>query len=528
MNEPPLTQIAFLLLCHKNPELVIEQARTLSARGDVVVIHVDGNARAGLARTIDAAIATMPSVIRAPSVRCGWGEWSLVEATLSLIRTAHAHFTEATHFFLISGDCMPVKSASYIHGALADSAQDYIEHADFFEDGWIKTGMTEERLIYRHHFNERTQKRRFYTSLAAQKRFGLRRALPKGLKMKIGSQWWVLRRSTIDRILAFIAKRRDVVRFFKTTWIPDETFFQTLTMHLVAREEVVNKPPTLLMFSDYGMPLSFYADHLEMLRGQWQFAARKISESDHKLRAELNALFLSPDPEQQSEGAGQVIYEYMRKRGRKGKRFGNRIWETGASLGTGFELTLILCKKWHIGNRIAHALSQISGQPTFGYVFDEAQPWLPDLGGLEKGQDKRNRHRRAFLQVLAAHNNVTALTLCIDPANISAIEDFCADGAQVRLLDVRCDMDETWVEGHAARIGLGTAGSNGAMHAGVLRSLMNQIDEEQSELSAMGLPGRQVIHEGQSPGEMARPIAQALKISIDDAAALARREDLFE
>ena len=32
---------------------------------------------------------------------------------------------------------------------------DYIESFDFYGSGWIKTGIQEERLIYRHWFNER-------------------------------------------------------------------------------------------------------------------------------------------------------------------------------------------------------------------------------------------------------------------------------------------------------------------------------------------------------------------------------------
>lgn len=526
-----MPRIAFLLLCHKRPDLVAEQARILSARGDGVVIHADLNAGPKFAAELAKAIEGLPDVVLSRSIKCGWGTWSLVEATLILIRTAHAEFPDASHFFLLSGDCMPVKSARYIQDKLSANDRDYVQHADFFEDGWIKTGLTEERLIYRHPFNERTQKRLFYWSLALQRRFGLKRKLPKGIKMKIGSQWWVLRRATIDKILDFVKRRPDVVRFFKTTWIPDETFFQTLTMHLVPREDVDNNSPTFLMFSDYGMPLSFYSDHFEMLRGQWQFAARKISTHDDALRVRLGALFLSEDaqePQATSQSAGQSVYEYVRQRGRVGTRYAPRIWESAARLGIDYELTLIICKKWHIGNRIAHAFSQISKRPAFGFVFDEEQPALPDLGGLEVGREKRSRHRRAFLHTLARHLDTKRLTICLDPANIDAVQDFVDDGSTVRILDVRCDMDEAWIEGHAERIGLGTRTSNGGMHAGVLRALDLQIQEEQARLAALRLPGYRTISQGSSPGEMARPIATALNLSIDDAARIARMEDLFD
>ena len=58
---------------------------------------------------------------------------------------------------MLSGDCMAIKSAAYAHRFLDAEDVDYIESFDFFESDWIKTGIKEERLVYRHCFNERTQ-----------------------------------------------------------------------------------------------------------------------------------------------------------------------------------------------------------------------------------------------------------------------------------------------------------------------------------------------------------------------------------
>jgi hypothetical protein len=110
---------------------------------------------------------------------------------------------------------------------------DYIDSCDYFESDWIKQGRREDRLIYRYYFNQRNQTRRFEMALALQKRFGLFRAIPSELEMQIGSQWWCLRRRSIEKILKFLRKRRDIKRFFKTTWIPDETLCQTLVRNLI-------------------------------------------------------------------------------------------------------------------------------------------------------------------------------------------------------------------------------------------------------------------------------------------------------
>ncbi len=154
---------------------------------------------------------------------------------------------------------------------------DYIESFDFFESDWIKTGMKEDRLIYRHFFNERNHKRLFYAAFNLQKQLGLKREIPHDIQIQIGSQWWCLRRRTIEQILDFSRRRRDVMRFFSTTWIPDETFFQTLVRHLIPESEINCRTLTFLMFSDYGMPVTFYNDHYDLLLSQDFLFARKIS-----------------------------------------------------------------------------------------------------------------------------------------------------------------------------------------------------------------------------------------------------------
>ena len=506
-----MAKIAFLLLCHKRADRVLEQARVLTSAGDYVVIHGDANAGPDFAEALRSGIADIPNVRLSPAERCGWGEWSLVKATLNMIRTA-MQFDDVTHCFLMSGDCMPIKPAHAIRASLDESGKDWIEHADFFGDDWIKTGLKEDRLIYRHWFNERGRKWWFYTSLNVQRRLGLKRSIPSGLTMHIGSQWWVLRRSTIEAILAFVKRRKDVVRFFRTTWIPDETFFQTLVMHLVPKKEVISSPPTYLMFSDYGMPVTFSADHFGLLKAQDSFFARKISDHDDRLRQKLGDLFASEEPVGTLSDSGRAQYDYVRRRGRIGRRFGSRAWDVGARLGPDRALNVVVCKKWHVAKRVVEAVRK--KEAAFAYVFDEDDAWLPELGGYETSAEKRSRHRRAFLHVLYQHAGVESLTICLDPSNTDAVRDFAADGVKLRLLDIGVEIDDAWIEGHAARIGLGSQAEAGALHGQLLAALRNNIDDEAAALRHMGLAGYRSIREGQSPGQMARPIAEALGLSV--------------
>ena len=92
-----MARIAFLLLCHRDPDGIIRQAGHLTAAGDFVAIHFDARAPAADHARLRNGLAGNPNVTLVERrVRCGWGEWSLVEATLRAAATAAEAFPRAT------------------------------------------------------------------------------------------------------------------------------------------------------------------------------------------------------------------------------------------------------------------------------------------------------------------------------------------------------------------------------------------------------------------------------------------------
>ena len=271
---------------------------------------------------------------------------------------------------------------------LDNSDVDYIESFDFFESDWIKTGMKEDRLHYRHFFNERTQKWLFYTSLNLQRRFGLSREVPNDIQVQIGSQWWCLRRRTVESIMEFIKRRRDVVNFFKITWIPDETFFQTLVRHLIPDNQIRTRTLTFLVFSDYGMPAAFYNDHYDFLIEQDYLFARKISSGAHELKARLGELYSSAQTDYNVSMQGKSLYQFLTQRGRVGQRYARRFWETEGSIGRDRMLYLVVCKKWHVAKRFVNQFGPHINGPLLEYIFNETYKNIPDLGGYYRVKRK--------------------------------------------------------------------------------------------------------------------------------------------
>ncbi len=450
-----MAKIAFILLCHKDPNAIIRQARSLTAVGDYIAIHFDARAKPEhFARIRDALRGNANVTFAKTRIKCGWGEWSLVQATLYAVEAAVDAFPRATHFYMLSGDCMAIKSAEYAHEYLDRHDCDYIESFDYFQSDWIKTGWKDERLIYRHWFNERTQKRRFYAMFELQKQLGLTRPIPSDIDVMIGSQWWCLRRRTIEWILDFTRKRRDVMRFFSTTWIPDETFFQTVVRHLVPAQEIQNRTLTFLMFTEYGMPVVFYNDHYDLLLSQDFLFARKISPEAKELKRRLGVLYASEGVNFQISNEGRSLFKFLSGKGRLGRRFAPRFWEKESSLGRERELLIVVCKKWHVAKRLVDRIRQMTNIPCIEYLFNEESCALPDLGGIQSTMGKRHRHRRALMRMLFDYYDTDRLVVCMDPANVDLLEDFGRDRSITRILEVECQFSDSYLIGHAMRVGL--------------------------------------------------------------------------
>jgi hypothetical protein len=523
-----MAKIAFLLLCHKDPAGIAAQARRLSAAGDFVAIHFDARASAADYRVLREAVGGDRAIAFAKKrVKCGWGEWSLVEATLSALSTALESFPAATHFYMLSGDCMTIKSAEYAHEYLDRASADYIESFDFYDSGWIKTGPHEERLAYRHYFNERKRKRLFYASLELQKKVGLKRNVPAGIRMMIGSQWWCLRRRTVEAVLDFCRKRRDVVRFFRTTWIPDETFFQTLVAHLVPESEIRKRTLTFLMFTDYGMPVTFYNDHYDLLIAQDFLFARKISPGAAELKRRLGELYASTGASFTISNEGPQLYRFLAERGRNGRRFAPRFWERENAIGHERQLLIVTCKKWHVGKRLIDEVKKRTNMPALEYLFDEAAASLPDLGGIETSLEKRNRHRRALMRMLFDAHETNRLLFCLDPKDIEHLRDFYADRCETRLLEIECRFSDEYLVGHAARVGLASGNTAPETLTRLLPTIRYDIEFETSRIREAGFPRAWRIREGLPPEDNAAPLAAFLGISEAEAREIAATPHLF-
>jgi len=222
-------------------------------------------------------------------VVCKWGMYSLVRATLNMMEEAVANQDfKPDYIYLMSAACHPVKPFRNLQNLLSDNyGKEFIQAYDVRYERWVSQGWDKERYQYYFPFCWYGQRRLFEMSCRFQERFGLNnRKIPIKMDMYFGSQWFCLTRDTCVKILKTM-ENKELERFFKLSWIPDEFAIQSLTVLLAGYENVANKNLTFYQFNSYGRPLIMYDDHVEYVKNLPYIFARKISSQASGLRSWL-------------------------------------------------------------------------------------------------------------------------------------------------------------------------------------------------------------------------------------------------
>ncbi len=278
-------QIVFVLLAHNAASLVARVARTMTSTGHRMVIHYDAKVADDEVKALEASLSDLGDRVRfARRVEVGWGEWSVVQATLNAIEAIAEAGWSPDYVYLMSATDYPIRAAADLDGFLERNRGDeFIESVPSDTVKWVKSGPQRERYQYRWYFNWREQPRLTDRLFRLQRRLGLKRRFVGDMVAHLGSQWWVLSWPTLQAIME-IARRPEVLAFFRTTLVPDELFFQTLVRQVVPDHRIINCPLTLYQFTDYGYPVVYHTDHLDYLTRQRFFMARKLSSHDMGLR----------------------------------------------------------------------------------------------------------------------------------------------------------------------------------------------------------------------------------------------------
>ncbi|MDO5703773.1 MAG: beta-1,6-N-acetylglucosaminyltransferase, partial [Paracoccus sp. (in: a-proteobacteria)] len=221
-------RLGVILLCHDRLDLAARMARLWAEGGAMVAVHIDAKTSAQETHRMRDALADLEQVRFCRRRHCEWGSFSLVQATQDAAELLLDQFPELTHVYLASGACLPLRPVAELCDFLArDPARDHIESTSAADVNWAVGGLDIERFTRFFPFDWRRHPVMFNHTVEFQRRLGLTRRIPVGIAPHLGSQWWCLTVPTLRAILGD-PRREEFDNYFSGTWIPDESYFQTL------------------------------------------------------------------------------------------------------------------------------------------------------------------------------------------------------------------------------------------------------------------------------------------------------------
>ena len=364
--------VGIVMLVHTALDRAEQVIRYWVDGGCPVVVHVDKSVPRASYSNFARSVSDLDDVLFSRRHRCEWGTWGLVAGTQAASELLLSSFPEVRHVYLASGSCLPLRHPTELRSYLDRRPNtDFIESATTADVPWTVGGLSEERFTLRFPFSWKKNRRLFDRYVNLQRRIGFKRRIPDGLLPHMGSQWWCLTRRTLSAILQD-PERPVYDSYFRKVWIPDESYFQTLSR--LYSQQIESRSLTLSKFDFQGKPHIFYDDHLPLLRRSDCFVARKIWPFADR----LYDTFLSVDArsgataEPNPGKIDRIFAKAVERRtgGRPGlymqSRFPNPDWENGVtsapySVFEGFAELFEDFEAW---------LGRATGTRVHGHLFD--------------------------------------------------------------------------------------------------------------------------------------------------------------
>jgi hypothetical protein len=263
-------RIDYLIRAHTAPEQLARLVRRLDEPEARFYVHVNQLTDDATFARMQEGLAGRDNVVWLPRVACYWGGFSLLQATLVGISAIVAGGDLPDRALLLSGQDYPLVPTSAIAAHLAARpGRNLLHHFTLPAPQWARERGGLNRLRYPYF-----ERIRFRTRLL---RLPVPRRLPRGLTPYGGMALWALTGETLAWLKRFCDERPDVLRFFRYTKMPDETFFQTVILNSPLADTVDNEELHYMDWTAGGAhPATLTSADLPKLRASRKLFARKF------------------------------------------------------------------------------------------------------------------------------------------------------------------------------------------------------------------------------------------------------------
>ena len=255
-----LSSLAVVILAHTDPAHVRRLVRALN--GVPVVLHCD-------AKTDDDTYRAMLDrrLIPTHRIATSLGSWSLVDAELTALATALRE-TSASHVAILSGSDYPLLPPKKIEAGLV-LGESAIWNIPLPHDKW-NTRLHHDGGLWRVRYRFWTRADNIVFLRGVPLRWPWPRRIPTGVDLRAGTQWKIYSRRHAEALLNVVAERPQLIRFWRSTLVPEETF----AVSILASEALVGpdvlptntNQPWFMLWPDGDHPRWLTAGDFERLR----------------------------------------------------------------------------------------------------------------------------------------------------------------------------------------------------------------------------------------------------------------------
>ncbi|MGM9553174.1 MAG: beta-1,6-N-acetylglucosaminyltransferase [Faecousia sp.] len=279
-NEQPYGRMgrhAYLIISHQNFKQLEILMSLLDYEANDIYVHIDKKSKlSGFEREKLKRVLRHSEMSFVKSRKVSWGADSLMKVEITLLQEA----TKRNHVYyhLLSGADLPLKTQSYIHEKLNRDGRDYIALETNRQPNITKSFLDRFRYFYflQNQIDRNKEKSRIRKVqsllLSIQKSIGIDRTKRANFEYVKGSQWFSI---THDTALYIIDRYPQYKKYFIRSFIPDESFLQTIVKNAPLRDHVVDDN---LRYIDWkrGSPYVFRDEDYDILMKSEKLFARKF------------------------------------------------------------------------------------------------------------------------------------------------------------------------------------------------------------------------------------------------------------
>ncbi|MCQ9638031.1 beta-1,6-N-acetylglucosaminyltransferase [Chryseobacterium sp. WG14] len=279
----PHVRIAYFIMVHHKPEVFKAMFQKIYTRDQFYLIHIDRKSTSQFTEEIQQYAVQFPNVYILDSLNIVSGGFSMIQAELNAMEFLLNVSREWDYFINLSGEDYPLKSQQIIRKFLTvNNGRNYL----FYYDQKFYRPDTLQRI--QNHFTELAH---------VISSFIYKREFMKGVTPYIGGKWFMFTRETC----LFLTNNKRVMDFeeyYLYTFLPAESFFQTVLMNTSFSDIIVNDDKRAVIGKSIFKNKQDILSYIKSLESSNQLFIRKINnKTDESILAYIENSFHIPLPE---------------------------------------------------------------------------------------------------------------------------------------------------------------------------------------------------------------------------------------